>query len=262
MKPTIIIVLFIVLAAGLGYGVYSGVIPGKEAVTALVSGEKDAAADAQDTVQSSAQSTAWDIVRQTPSLSSFADALERYDLRSELEGDGPITVFAPSNTAFEKLPEALNGKSGDPQFDGLFQIVLKPHIIPGAILEQQLPETPLNIAALGGQPVELKKLPEGGIAFNGLPSTQTNVLVKNGVIHILDDIHLPGGLATGFEFAPPPPAPQPAPEAEVSSDAPAVPADGSSETEPAETPEASETPVESPAGTGESDAAEDPTTAE
>ena len=130
-----------------------------------------------------------DIVQQALSnedFSTIATAVGAAGLVDALRGDGPFTVFAPTNAAFDALPEgALDALLADS--DALTE-VLTYHVIEGGIFAGDLSGV-VSAQTLAGYPV-LFDLSEGA-KINGVNITVTDILARNGVIHVIDAVLLP-----------------------------------------------------------------------
>lgn len=138
----------------------------------------------------SAQSPDKDIVETAVAAGSFttlAAALEAAGLVEVLQGDGPFTVFAPTDAAFAKLPEGtVEGLLADKE---ALTSVLTYHVVAGEVMaadvvEMSSAET-VNGAALS---IEVK---DGKVYVGGAEVTTTDVRASNGVIHIVDSVILP-----------------------------------------------------------------------
>jgi uncharacterized surface protein with fasciclin (FAS1) repeats len=138
----------------------------------------------------SAQMEQKDIVTTAVEAGSFttlAAALEAAGLISVLQGDGPFTVFAPTDDAFAKLPEGtVEALLADKE--KLTQI-LTYHVVLGkvtsdAIMNISEAETVAGIKV----PVEVKM---GGVYVGGAKVVNADIMASNGVIHVIDTVMLP-----------------------------------------------------------------------
>ncbi|MBL1214610.1 MAG: fasciclin domain-containing protein [Ignavibacteriae bacterium] len=121
------------------------------------------------------------------SFTTLATALTEADLVSALQGEGPFTVFAPTDEAFAKLPEGtleslLNDK------DALKNILLY-HVVSGKVSSEQVVK--IDAAeTLAGSKVNIK-VKDGGVMINNSNVTTADVYASNGVIHVIDTVLLP-----------------------------------------------------------------------
>jgi transforming growth factor-beta-induced protein len=130
-----------------------------------------------------------DIALADEDFSTLVTALEAAGLVEALQGDGPFTVFAPTNEAFEALPEgALEGLLADPE---VLTDVLLYHVSEGEAMAA-------DVVELNGQKVETLLGQYLDIAIDGemVMVDETQVIVadikaSNGVIHVIDSVLLP-----------------------------------------------------------------------
>lgn len=127
-----------------------------------------------------------EIAQATPDLSILVDALVAAQLTEALSGDGPFTVFAPSNAAFGKLdPEVLNNIISTPS---LLTSLLQYHVAGAALTSDQLNGSVQTL--LSGQSLAVEN--SGGVTINGSSNVTTaDVLASNGVIHVIDEVLIP-----------------------------------------------------------------------
>lgn len=109
-------------------------------------------------------------------------------LANTLSEDGPFTVFAPTDSAFEKLPdEVIISLLKKENKDKLVNI-LKFHVISGIYPSDKLPLLPLK--TLNGQDVNFK-VDDGDIFINGAKVLKANIKASNGIIHVIDGVLTP-----------------------------------------------------------------------
>jgi|GEM_PF-419598 len=124
-----------------------------------------------------------DIVEVATAAGSFtklAEALTAAELVDDLKGEGPFTVFAPTDAAFAKL-------SAVPSGDALKSVLLY-HVLQGAVGPADLKEGGAA-KTLSGSPVLFTL--NGGAKINDAVISTTNVVAKNGVIHVIDSVIVP-----------------------------------------------------------------------
>jgi len=122
------------------------------------------------------------------SFSILVQAVVKANLVDALNGNGPFTVFAPTNEAFEALFSTL-GISGiaDLTAEQLTPI-LTYHVVSGNVLSSQLSEG--SVPTLNGESLSVSLSPAPGI--NGTARiVATDVQASNGVIHVIDSVLLP-----------------------------------------------------------------------
>lgn len=121
------------------------------------------------------------------SFTTLATALTEADLVSALKGEGPFTVFAPTDAAFAKLPEGtLEGLLKDKE---ALKNILLYHVVSGKVSSEQVVK--IDAAeTLAGSKVNIK-VKDGGVMINNSNVTTADVYASNGVIHIIDTVLLP-----------------------------------------------------------------------
>ena len=120
-------------------------------------------------------------------FSTLVAALQAAGLVETLAGEGPFTVFAPTNDAFGALPTgALDGLLAD---TAALTDVLLYHVVPGKAMAADVVGLPYAETAQG-QPV-LIKVEDGAVMVNGANVVTTDIEASNGVIHVIDAVILP-----------------------------------------------------------------------
>jgi transforming growth factor-beta-induced protein len=133
-----------------------------------------------------------DIVDTAVSAGSFktlAAALKSADLIDALKGDGPFTVFAPTDEAFAKLPKGTVEKLLKPENKQQLVDILTYHVVSGNV--PAAIAVNLNKAtALNKKEIDVK-LSRSGLFLNGSKVVKTDINCRNGVIHVIDAVLLP-----------------------------------------------------------------------
>lgn len=136
----------------------------------------------------------------TSDLSSLVAALQRANLVSALQADGPFTVFAPNNKAFQDLLDSNNSWNSlnDIPLETLKTVLLY-HVLSGKVVKNDLSDTYVNTLATGpnDEPLSLQVEVTGEVEFNGdSKPIATDISVTNGVVHIIDKVMLPADVVT------------------------------------------------------------------
>jgi transforming growth factor-beta-induced protein len=156
----------------------------------------EAAATPEPTEEVVEEVVAADIVDTAVAAGSFntlVAAVQAAGLVDALKGEGPFTVFAPTDEAFAKLPqETIDALLADPTGD-LTQILLY-HVVPGKVMAADLSDG-LEAATLQGGSVSFT-LSDGGAMVNDANIVATDIETANGVIHVIDSVILPPAAAT------------------------------------------------------------------
>lgn len=133
-----------------------------------------------------------DLASASPNLSSLATALQRADLLTTLEGNGPFTVLAPTNDAFDTFLAANNFATLNDVPVSLLTEVLLNHVISGALQSTDLSTGYANTLATSnstGTAMSIYINTSNGVEFNGVSSVSTaNIIADNGVIHIVNAV--------------------------------------------------------------------------
>ncbi len=122
------------------------------------------------------------------SFTTLAAALEAAGLVETLKGEGPFTVFAPTDAAFAALPAGTVEELLKPENKDQLTAVLTYHVVPGAVMSTDLTE---GMTAATVQGAEVTITLEGGPKVNGAVISAPDVAASNGVIHVIDSVILP-----------------------------------------------------------------------
>ena len=112
-------------------------------------------------------------------------ALQAADLVEALQSPGPFTVFAPTDQAFAALPEGTVASLLKPENKATLQSILTYHVVPGAIMSADLMKAQ-GAKTLQGSKVDL------ALMVNNARVTKADIKATNGVIHVIDQVILPG----------------------------------------------------------------------
>lgn len=121
-------------------------------------------------------------------FSTLAIALDAAGLIETLKGEGPFTVFAPTDAAFAKVPQQTLNDLLQPENKKKLAAILTYHVVPGKVSSNQVIE--MNSATtLQGQELNISK--QDGVKINEAKLIVTDVEATNGVIHIIDSVLMP-----------------------------------------------------------------------
>ncbi len=146
------------------------------ASAAMVGGVNSAELDIVDTAVSAGD------------FQTLAAALEAAGLIETLKGDGPFTVFAPTDEAFGKLPEGTVESLLQPENLDQLVAILTYHVVPGAVMAEQV-VTLDQAATVNGQSVEISV--GDSVMVDEATVIATDIMATNGVIHVIDSVILP-----------------------------------------------------------------------
>jgi uncharacterized surface protein with fasciclin (FAS1) repeats len=120
---------------------------------------------------------------------TLASALDAAGLVDTLKGDGPFTVFAPTDEAFSKLPPGTLEDLLKPENKDQLVAILTYHVVPGKVEAAEVVKLD-EAKTVNGKMVDIKV--EGDTAMvNNAKVTKTDVPASNGVIHVIDTVILP-----------------------------------------------------------------------
>jgi uncharacterized surface protein with fasciclin (FAS1) repeats len=118
---------------------------------------------------------------------TLVKALQAAELVDTLKGEGPFTVFAPTDAAFAKVPrEKLQALLEDKK---ALAAVLTYHVVPGKVLAADVARRD-SAKTAQGQSLQIMAR-DGKVTINGVQVVQTDIVCKNGVIHVIDAVLLP-----------------------------------------------------------------------
>jgi uncharacterized surface protein with fasciclin (FAS1) repeats len=122
----------------------------------------------------------------TGDFDTLLAAVAAADLTETLEGSGPFTVFAPTDAAFAKLPESdLEALLADKE---KLTAVLTYHVVSGRVTAEQV-ATLTSAETLQGGTVTFET--GEGVRVDGAQVVKADLLVSNGVIHVIDTVLMP-----------------------------------------------------------------------
>jgi uncharacterized surface protein with fasciclin (FAS1) repeats len=140
------------------------------------------------TVTVAAQMDIVDTAVAAGSFKTLAAALDAADLVDALKGDGPFTVFAPTDKAFAALPDGTVETLLKPENKALLQSILLYHVVPGNLeAEDVVGGAPL--ITLNGQKIDLNT--SDGVMVDKANVVKTDISTSNGTIHVIDAVILP-----------------------------------------------------------------------
>ena len=130
-----------------------------------------------------------DIAAANPDFSTLVAAVSAAGLVDTLKGDGPFTVFAPTNAAFAALPAGTVESLLLPENKAKLVAILTYHVVPGAVTSDQLVGKRMDVATVNGQTVHIDG--RKGVKVNKSTVTTADIAASNGIIHVIDKVLLP-----------------------------------------------------------------------
>jgi len=139
-----------------------------------------------------ADSHSMDIVDTAVSAGSFntlVAAVQAADLVDTLKGDGPFTVFAPTDEAFAALPEGTVESLLLPENKDQLVAILTYHVVSGKVMSGDIAGKKMDVATVNGQSATVDAM--SGVMIDGANVVQADIEASNGVIHVIDAVILP-----------------------------------------------------------------------
>lgn len=132
-----------------------------------------------------------DIAGSDSNFETLVTAVKAADLTETLSGDGPFTLFAPTNEAFAALPKDTLDKLLKPENKEALRKVLTYHVVSGAVESTDLKSG--DVDTVEGNSVNVK-VEGNSISVNKSKVTKADIKASNGVIHVIDRVLLPPDL--------------------------------------------------------------------
>ena len=130
-----------------------------------------------------------DLAVQTDFLSTLVAAVKAGGLVETLKGDGPFTVFAPTNEAFAALPEGTLETLLKPENKDQLVKILTYHVVAGKVKSTDL-KNGMKAKTVQGSSVKVG-ISDRGVKINDAMVTTADIMASNGVVHVIDKVILP-----------------------------------------------------------------------
>jgi uncharacterized surface protein with fasciclin (FAS1) repeats len=122
-------------------------------------------------------------------FNTLVAAVKAAGLVETLQGDGPFTVFAPTDEAFAKLPAGTVDSLLLPENKAKLVSILTYHVVAGELLAADVVELS-SADTVEGQPVSIS-VNDAGVQINDAHVIATDIMASNGVIHVIDSVLIP-----------------------------------------------------------------------
>ena len=139
-----------------------------------------------------ASATSKNIVKtavQSGKFNTLVAALKAAGLVNTLNGKGPFTVFAPSDTAFSKLPTGTVDGLLKPENKAKLVSILAYHVIPGKIMSGDIAGKKISVKTVQGSEISVDAM--YGVKINDSNVVSADIAATNGVIHVIDKVLIP-----------------------------------------------------------------------
>lgn len=130
-----------------------------------------------------------DTAIQAGSFNTLVAAVQAAGLEETLRGDGPFTVFAPTDEAFGKLPEGTVEILLKPENKEKLVSILTYHVIPGAVESTAVIGQKLEVDTVQGSSVSVDG--SNGVKVDGANVIKADIKTSNGIIHVIDAVIMP-----------------------------------------------------------------------
>lgn len=128
------------------------------------------------------------LASETDILSTLVAAVQAGDLVETLSGNGPFTVFAPTNEAFAALPEGTLDDLLKPENKDQLVAILTYHVVSGNVKSTDL-SNGMSATTVNGKDITIDL--SDGVKVNGANVVSADIEASNGVVHVIDAVILP-----------------------------------------------------------------------
>jgi uncharacterized surface protein with fasciclin (FAS1) repeats len=130
-----------------------------------------------------------DLAKNAGTFKTLMAALRSADLVDTLKGNGPFTVFAPSDDAFKKLPRETRDEIMKPVNKSRLQRILKHHVVEGRQMAKEVSGSS-SVKMMDGKTLTVRKKGDQ-VRLGDATITQTDLEAENGVVHVIDRVLMP-----------------------------------------------------------------------
>jgi uncharacterized surface protein with fasciclin (FAS1) repeats len=130
-----------------------------------------------------------ELASDTDNLSTLVAAVKAAGLVETLSGEGPFTVFAPTNEAFAALPEGTVENLLKPENRDMLVKILTYHVVSGKVMSGDLSDGMMAETVEGSQITV--SISDAGVSINDASVIAADVEANNGVVHLIDSVIMP-----------------------------------------------------------------------
>lgn len=160
-----------------------------DAATKAAAGKANTRAEAAKTEAMAKTGTIVETAVAAGSFNTLVAAVKAAGLVETLSGDGPFTVFAPTDEAFAKLPKGTVENLLKPENKAQLVSVLTYHVVPGKVMAADVVKL-TSAKTVQGSEAGIKVV-DGSVMVDAARVVKTDVAASNGVIHVIDSVILP-----------------------------------------------------------------------
>jgi uncharacterized surface protein with fasciclin (FAS1) repeats len=158
-----------------------------DAASATTSAAAPAASEMASEPAMAEPGTIVEVASSNPDFETLVAAVTAAGLAETLSGEGPFTVFAPTDEAFEALPEGVLDALLLPENKDALTSILTYHVVSGEVMAADV--TAGDVPTVEGSTIAITT--DGGVKVNEANVTATDVDASNGVIHVIDAVLVP-----------------------------------------------------------------------
>ena len=129
-----------------------------------------------------------EVAEEAGSFETLVTAIDSAELTDALSAEGPYTVFAPTDDAFDALPEGTVEDLLKPENKEKLQSILKYHVLSGKVMAEDVESG--EVETLQGAKAQIEVTDEG-VTYSEANVTNTDIEASNGVIHVIDKVVMP-----------------------------------------------------------------------
>lgn len=145
--------------------------------------------EAEEAPAMAASNTVVDIAIGSPDHTTLVAALQAAELVETLQGAGPFTVFAPTNAAFEALPDGTVEGLLKPEAKADLTSILTLHVVAGNVMAGDLTDGQM-VTTLNGKQLKVT-IADGKVMIGDATVVAADLAGTNGVVHVIDTVILP-----------------------------------------------------------------------
>lgn len=123
------------------------------------------------------------------SFETLVAAVQAAGLVETLKGEGPFTVFAPTDDAFAALPDGTLDTLLLPENRDQLTAILTYHVVPAAIPASELAGQTVSVLTVNGERLTVDG--RDGVMVNDATVVEADIMTSNGIIHVVDSVILP-----------------------------------------------------------------------
>lgn len=175
-----------IATATAGLGLLTGNVANAEALRLADNHTGDSSTE----MMSESSNTIVDVASGSDSFNTLVQAVQAAELAGTLSGEGPYTVFAPTDAAFDQLPDGALDFLLQPENQDLLAQVLQYHVVSGSVMSSQLSTGGVDTLS-GGVAVRVS---DSGVVVNNASVINPDIQASNGVVHAINRVLIPESL--------------------------------------------------------------------